>query len=181
MPYGPMCVSRWIQDQFFASEDYPEAMTRPTTVGAEPSRVRDVSRMLEPSRASERFRATRYPEGEVSGLPMVINTAAEAQWRAVDFDRTRLRDLFGDYFCRAGGKGNPIGQRKDCADHARDFSVRRFGITRGEPGRPPAAELERLKRRRGFGLRRDAADFRRNAASRSEARRRPGGGWFRPL
>ena len=51
-----------------------EAMTRPTTAGAEPSRVRDVSRMLEPSRASERFRATRYPEGEVSGLPMVINT-----------------------------------------------------------------------------------------------------------
>jgi TonB family protein len=30
--------------------------------------------MLEPSRASERYRATRYPEGEVSGLPMVINT-----------------------------------------------------------------------------------------------------------
>jgi len=57
------------------TEDYPEAMTRPTTVGAEPSRVRDVSRMLDPSRASERYRASRYPEGEVSGLPMVINTA----------------------------------------------------------------------------------------------------------
>ena len=59
---------------FRQTEDYPEAMTRPTTVGAEPSRVGDVSRMLEPSRASERYRATRYPEGEVSGLPMVINT-----------------------------------------------------------------------------------------------------------
>lgn len=59
---------------FRQTEEYPEAMTRPPTVGAERSRVRDVSRMLEPSRATERYRATRYPEGEVSGLPMVINT-----------------------------------------------------------------------------------------------------------
>ncbi len=58
---------------FRRGDAYPEAMTR-STAGAEPSRVRDVSRLLEPSRSAEPFRAARYPEGEVSGLPMVINT-----------------------------------------------------------------------------------------------------------
>jgi TonB family protein len=59
---------------FRRTEGYPEPLTRSTSTAAEPSRVRDVSRMLEPSRAPEPFRAMRYPEGEVSGLPMVINT-----------------------------------------------------------------------------------------------------------
>ncbi|HMJ60634.1 MAG TPA: hypothetical protein VK493_02685, partial [Bryobacteraceae bacterium] len=56
------------------SDGYPETVARPTSAGPETSRVRDVSRLLEPSRAAEPFRAMRYPEGEVSGLPMVINT-----------------------------------------------------------------------------------------------------------
>jgi TonB family protein len=60
---------------FRRTEGYPDALTRSTSAGAEPARVRDVSRLLEPSRAAEPFRAMRYPEGEVSGLPMVINTA----------------------------------------------------------------------------------------------------------
>jgi TonB family protein len=46
------------------TEGYPETMTR----------VRDVGRLLEPSRAAEPFRAVRHPEAEVSGLPMVIHT-----------------------------------------------------------------------------------------------------------
>jgi TonB family protein len=59
---------------FRRTEGYPEPLTRYTTTAAETSRVRDVSRPLEPSRVPEPFRAMRYPEGEVSGLPMVINT-----------------------------------------------------------------------------------------------------------
>ena len=58
---------------FRRGDAYPETLPR-STAGAEPSRVRDVSRLLEPSRSVEPFRAARYPEGEVSGLPMVINT-----------------------------------------------------------------------------------------------------------
>ena len=115
---------------FRQTEDYPEAMTRPTTVGAEPSRVGDVSRMLEP-----KLRQRALPCHSVSGRGNFRAAdgdqhTAEAQRRAVAFDRTRLRDLFGDYFCRAGGKRDRIGQRKDCADHASGFPVRRFGITR---------------------------------------------------
>lgn len=55
------------------TEGYGEALTR-STAGPETGRVRDVSRMLEPGGAAEPFRAVRYPDDEVSGLPMVINT-----------------------------------------------------------------------------------------------------------
>jgi TonB family protein len=59
---------------FRRGEGYPEAMMRSATAVAETGRVRDVSRLAEPGRAAEPFRPVRYPEGEVSGLPMVINT-----------------------------------------------------------------------------------------------------------
>ncbi len=66
--------ARQSPDIFRRTEGYGETMMRSTTAGAETGRVRDVSRMLEPGRAAEPFRAVRYPDGEVSGLPMVINT-----------------------------------------------------------------------------------------------------------
>jgi TonB family protein len=55
------------------TDRYPAAPTRPAAVAAESARARDMSRLLEPGRAAEPYRPLRYPDAEVSGLPMVIN------------------------------------------------------------------------------------------------------------